>query len=264
MFELFAMSLREYWNEVDDSDSDVSHSIAELQDVLSEHFGREIRWDEPELDPDKQDEEISVDVIDDRQLSALHAIAAKLELDGNLDGLELDPENPWDCDVFERLEDELDSEDSSGDPEKFPHVLSIGNSFECVCIPVDLPFVAQINVNNDEDDEDDEEECHCNHGDDEECCCCDDEDENSLDISSVPALRRELDMIGEALKLNPNVNIDEIDVDFDEEDPYRFAKICWYIMNAKLNDAIKSKQPMIIRFCDDDEYDDLDDEDDVE
>ena len=69
MFELFAMSLREYWNEVDESDSDVSHSIAELQDVLSEHFGREIRWDEPELDPDKQDEEISVDVIDDRQLS---------------------------------------------------------------------------------------------------------------------------------------------------------------------------------------------------
>lgn len=261
MFELFVMSLREYWNEVDDSGMDVNESIKELQGVLTEHYGKSIVWDEPEIDDSKKDEEISVDVIDDRQISAVHAVAAKLELDGNLDGFEFDPDEPWECDIFDRLADELDDEETDRDVEKFCHLLSIGNSSECIAIPVDLPSVAQININGDEDESDEEHEHHCDCGDDE--CDCFEEDDGSIDIASLPALRRELDEIAKALKLNASLSIDDIDdATFDDVDPYRHAKIGWYIMSAKIDEALKAKLPLIIRFADDDEYDDIEDEDD--
>lgn len=256
MFELFAMSLREYWNEVEDG-GNVEDSIAELQGVLSEHFGKKVTWDEPELDPSKNDEEIAVDVIDDRQLSALHAVAAKLELDGNLDGFELDAEEPWDSPIFERLADEIEDEASDGELEKYCHLLSIGNSAECIAVPVDLPFVAQININND-DEEEEEHHCDC----EDECCC---EDDDSIDISSLHALRRELDSIADALKLDKSIDLDNVDdAEFAEDDMYRHAKIGWYIMSAKVDEALKAKLPLIMRFVDDDEYDDLDDEEEVE
>ena len=258
MFELFAMSLREYWNEVEDG-GNVEDSIAELQGCLSEHFGKEVSWEEPEADPSRKDEEIAVDVIDDCQLSAVHAVAAKLELDGNLDGFELDTEEPWNSPIFERLAEEIEDEASDGELEKFCHLLSIGNSAECIAIPVDLPFVAQININNDDDnDDDEEEEHHCDCGEDE--CCC--EDEDSIDISSLQALRRELDVIADALKIDKSKDIET--VDFDDADMFRHAKIGWYIMSAKVDEAIDQKLPLIMRFVDDEEYDDLDEDEDLE
>ena len=259
MFELFAMSLREYWNEVDRGDADVEESIDELQSVLSEHYGKKVTWDEPEFDPSKNDEEISVDVIDDRQISAVHAVAAKLELDDNLDGLEFDPEEPWECNVFDRLADELEDEATDNDVEKFCHLLSIGNSAECIAIPVDLPFVAQININGDEEEEGEEHHCDCGEDD----CCC--EDDNSIDIASLPALRKELDKIADVLKLDKSLSIDDVDGNaFDENDPYRHAKLGWYLLSSKVNEATKAGIPLIIRFTDDEEYDDIEDEEEAE
>ena len=257
MFELFTMSLREYWNEVGEG-ANVEDSIKELQDVLSDHFGKPISWDEPEIDPAKSDEEIAVDVIDDRQLSSLHAVAAKLELDGNLNDFEFDPEEPWDAPVFDRLADELDDEAADNDIEKFCHLLSIGNSAECIAIPVDLPSVAQINI----DDDDDEHEHHNCDCEDEDCCC---EDDNSIDIASLQALRRELDAIADAIKIDRSIDLDHAEeVAFDDDDIYRHAKIGWYIMSAKIDEALKAKLPMVMRFVDDDEYDDIDEDADVE
>ena len=198
-----------------------------------------------------------MDVIDDMQLASLHAIAAKLELDGSLDDFEFDPEQPWDAPVFERLEDEVLDEAAGKDVERFNHLLSIGNSFEFICLPIDLPFVSQINISNDEEEEE-EHHCDCE---DEECCCCE-EDDGSIDISSTVALRRELDDIAKVLNIDTSLNIDETDVDFDDEDPYRNAKFGWYILSAKLNEAIEAKMPLIVRFNDeDDDFDDFDEED---
>lgn len=260
MFELFVMSLREYWSESEEGSRDVQSSIDELQAVLTEHYEKKITWDEPEVDPSKKDEEISVDVIDDVQVASLHCVAAKLELDGKIDGLEFDPESPWDCDVFDRLEDHLDKEDK--EVEKFPHILSLCNSYECLCIPVDLPSIAEINVSNDEDEEE-EHHHHCDC-DDDECCCCED-DENSIDVSSIYAIRRELDVMADALKLDKSLNIDTDDVEkmLDEDDPYYTAKLGWYILSAKIDDAIAANLPLVIRFTED-EYDDLDEDGDVE
>lgn len=263
MFELFSMSLREYWTEMGDENTDVDHSIAELQEVLSGHYGKPVSWEEPALDPSKSDEEISVDVIDDMQLASLHAVAAKLELDGNLDDFEFDPEQPWDAPVFERLEDEVLDEASGKDVEKYNHLLSIGNSFEFICLPIDLPFVSQINISNDDEDED-EEEHHCDCCDEDGCCC--EQDDGSIDISSTVALRRELDEIAAVLKIDTTVDIDdETKLVFDDDDPYRNAKFGWYILSAKLNEAIEAKMPLIIRFSDeDDDFDDFEEEGDGE
>lgn len=265
MFELFMMSLREYWGEMSDGTADVSSSIAELQEVLSQHYEKEVTWDEPEEVP-VTEEEVDVDIIDDRQISALHVVAAKVVVDGNLDGLEMDPEEPWDSDVLDRLAEKADDDEELDD--RFCHLLAIGNSSECICLPVDLPFVAQININDDEA-EDKEECCGC-CGDhacdcDDDCCCCCEEDEG-IDISSLVALRRELDDIGKVLNIDPDLSIDDCEkIAFDEEDDLRYAKIGWYLLSTRVDDALKAKLPLIIRFVDDDEYDDiLDAEEDSE
>lgn len=252
MYEVFVMSLREYWNELGEVAKDVDESIAELQEVLSSHFEKEVNWVEPELDPAKANEEIDVDIIDELQLSSLHAVAAKLELDGNLEGLELDPEDPWENEVFERLTGKGDAD--GAELEHYIHILSLGNSAECFVVPADLPFVAQINVN----DDDEEDDCEC----EDDCDDCDCYDENSVDISSQMALRRELNKIAKALELDTSLKLEECEsLEFDDEDDLRYAKLGWYILSARLDEAIKAKLPLIIRYVEDEELDDIDDED---
>ncbi|MCL2326647.1 MAG: hypothetical protein FWC40_09165 [Proteobacteria bacterium] len=249
MYELFVMSLKEYWKDQDESEQDVTQSIQELQDVLSDHFQKEVRWSEPDVKSEEDETEIEVDVVDDLQLSSLHAVAAKLELDGNLDGLELPADEPWECDVFERLSETLEEKES--DIEKFCHILSIGNSSTCFIVPVDLPFVAQINVGDKEETEDD-------------CDCDCEEDDGSVDIASLPGIRRELDTIAAALKLDTSLSLDECEsIDFDDEDNLRHAKMGWYIFSHRVNDAIKAELPLILNFVDD-EFDDMDDDEDEE
>lgn len=252
MYEVFVMSLREYWNELGEVAKDVDDSINELQEVLSSHFEKKVSWVEPELDPAKADEEIDVDILDELQLSSLHAVAAKLELDGNLEGLTLDPEDPFENEVFDRLADMGDGEE--GELEHFTHILSIGNSAECFVVPADLPFVAQINVN---DDDEEEEDCGC----DDDCEDCDCEDNNSVDISSQAALRRELDRLAKALELDTSLKLEDCEsLEFDDEDNFRYAKLGWYILSTRLDEAIKAKLPLIIRYVEDEELDDIEDE----
>ena len=259
MFELFTMSLREYWNETDESgevtpQAEIDRSVEELQNVLTEHYGKVVSWQEPEVDFSKRDEDITIDVIDERQLASLHAVAAKLEVDGNLEGLEIDEEDPWESEIFVRLSDLLD-EAVDDDVEKFRHILSMGNNTEFVCIPVDLPFVAQISL--------DGEECGCDGG----CHCHDEEpsvedvecEDNGIEVSSLQALRRELDEIAVFMDLDRNLDINDDDaMSFSDKDPLRFAKVAWYIISHRVDESLKAGLPLIVRYTDDD-YDDIDD-----
>ena len=120
-----------------------------------------------------------------------------------------------------------------------------------------------------EDDEDGEEEkccCKCDDHEcdcDDDCCCCCDEGEG-IDISSLVALRRELDDIGKVLGIDSSINVDECEkIAFDEEDDLRYAKVGWYILSTRVDVALENKQPLIIRFVDDEEYD-LDEDADEE
>ena len=259
MVALFTMSLREYWNETDESgevtpQAEIDRSVEELQNVLTEHYGKVVSWQEPEVDFSKRDEEITIDVIDERQLASLHAVAAKLEVDGNLEGLEIDEEDPWESEIFVRLSDLLD-EAVDDDVEKFRHILSMGNNTEFVCIPVDLPFVAQISL--------DGEECGCDGG----CHCHDEEpsvedvecEDNGIEVSSLQALRRELDEIAVFMDLDRNLDINDDDaMSFSDKDPLRFAKVAWYIISHRVDESLKAGLPLIVRYTDDD-YDDIDD-----
>ena len=265
------MGLNEYWGE--SNAENAAESVAELKAVLSDHYGKAVDWPEPEVDVSKKDDEISVDVIDDRQLTALHAVAAKLELDGSLDGLEIDAENPWDCEVFDRIAD-VEDEESEESISKFAHLLSIGNSRECFCLPVDLPSVAQINIGDDDEDEADDGKCRCGCGHDkcdcdescgchgncgDECDCCE-YDDGCVDISSLQALRREFDMLADGMGLDKSLDIDD-DVAMealDAEDPLYPGRIGWYLFSKRIDEALAVQTPLIIRFVDDEGMDDDD------
>lgn len=253
MFELFSMSLREYWTEFNEESGiseNVDASIKELQDALSDYYGKKVEWNEPEVDESRKDEEISVDAISDEQLSALQAVAAKLELDGNLDDFEINEEEPWENEAFDRLAESEEDEEN----ERFSQLLAIGNA-ECICLPVDLPCVAEINT----EEEEEEEHCDC---DCEEGCCCE-EDDGSVDIASLQALRRELDDLAKCMNLDTSLDIDDDEAMNFEDNPLRLAMIAWYILSARIDESLKEKLPLLIRYNDEEDYDDLE-EDDVE
>ncbi len=257
MYELFIMAIKDYWNCHCENQDDVNKEVADLQNVLCEAYGKDVSWSEPDPDPAKADEEINVCAFSDAQFSSLQAIAGALELDGNLDALsDLDPEQPWDSEVFERLDDLEDENGESCSPKKFPTILSI-SSAECFMIPSNFDTVTVISM---EDDNDDECECdhHCDCECEDECCCCED-DENSTDIASLYAMRRELDAIGKALDTDPSVKLENVDdLDFGD-DPLREGKICWYILNQLVNDAIEANLPLICSYNPDD-GDDIEDD----
>lgn len=238
MFELFCMGLREYWTDNEAGDPDAS--FEELLSVLSEYYGKKIRWNDPAPDPAHKDDEIDVFELLDEQLVTLHAIAGTLELDGNLDNFNLtNVDEPWNCEVYHRLE-------QCGEDhvfEKYPHLLALGTENECFCLPVDLPSVASISTG-----DEDEHECDCDGDCEDGCCCCCDED--CVDVVSLVALRRELDDIADAMKIDKSddaIDLQDEESSFSTDDELRHGKAAWYILSNRVNAALKAGLPLIIR-----------------
>ena len=78
----------------------------------------------------------------------------------------------------------------------------------------------------------------------------------TTDISSSYAMRRELDDIAKHLGIDPDVDVVETHLTFSEDDPLHGAKVAWYVISAKINQAIAKGATLILRFNDED-YDDL-------
>lgn len=251
MFELFVMSLHEYWDGNFKNLDDLEGSLSSLKSVLSQHFDADVDWNDPEVKP--ADGDVEVERLTDVQLTTLQLVAAKLELDNTLDGLEFDLDEPWESPIFERLEDEIIAEDSDKDLEKFPHLLSLGNSRECLMLPVDLPHIASVDMSDDDDDDescdhDHEHSCGCGCHDDE--CCGFEEDDNAIDVSSTIAIRRELDVLADKLGVDKTVDMRKTKLTFDEDDPLHQAKIAWHTFSSVLNEAIDKNLPLIFLFND--------------
>lgn len=259
MYELFVMALKEYWNEQGDSIEEVTQNVKELQEVLSEHYKKKVSWDEPVPDVTNDEEEINVCAFSDIQFVALQAVAGALELGESLDDLEIgEGEEVYDAPIFNRVGEYTEDNEL----QKFPHILTVGSAVECFFLPVDLPFVAQINTEDEDADDCDCEDGHC-HCDDDDCDC--EDDESCIEISSLPAIRKELDAIAAALKIDTNIteaNLDELT--FDDDDNLREAKVAWYLMSAHVNEAIKAKLPLIMQYKDADYEDEFDDDEDDE
>lgn len=251
MYELFVMPLKEYWSE-DDPALGVEN-VTTLQKDLSELFGHEVCWKEPESFAQERDEdEIDVAAFTDVQFDALQALAAALEMGKTADDLNFDENGIVDPEIFETFAEYADEHDVK----RFPQILWLGHSMESFMIPPDFDQVVEVGDTDDECDC----ECECDH-EDGECCCCED-DTSSIDVASLPAIRRELDDMAKVLDLKSDLSLDDIEtVEFDDEDLLREAKVAWYILNARINEAIESKLPLIMRFSDDDDDEDAFDDD---
>lgn len=259
MYELFVMALKEYWNEQGDSLDEVKQNIGELQQVLSDHYGKKVAWDEPDPDPANAEDEINVCAFLDSQFSALQAVAGALELGENPEDLELgEGDDIFDSPIFDRIGDYTENEDLK----KYPHLLTVGTACESFFLPVDLPFVAQINTEDEDEDgcDCDDENCHCH---DDECDC--EDDENCIEISSLQALRAELDNLAKAIHLDTSITEADIEeLTFDDDDKLRDAKVAWYLLSAHVNEALKANLPLIMQYKDveDEDYEDeFEDED---
>lgn len=263
MYELFVMALKEYWNEQGDSIEEVTQNVKELQEVLTEHYEKTVSWDEPVPDVTNDEDEINVCAFSDVQFVALQAVAGALELGESLDDLEIgEGDEVYDSPIFERIGEYTEDNDL----QKFPHLLTVGSSCECFFLPVDLPFVAQINTEDEDDDECDCEDAHC-HCDDDDCDCDCEDDESCIEISSLQAVRKELDIIAKAMDIDTSVTEADLDeLTFDDDDNLRDAKVAWYLMSAHVNEALKANLPLIMQYKEADEAyeDEFDDEDEDE
>ena len=251
MYELFVMPLKEYWTEDDVAQG--AENVATLQKDLSELFGHEVSWDEPETVASSEDEEDEIDIaaFTDIQFDALQALAAALEMGKTADDLSFDEDGIVDPEIFESFAEYADE----NDVKRFPQLLWLGHSMESFMIPPDFDQVVEVG------DTDDECDCGCDHDHDDDDCCCED-DTSSIDVASIPAVRRELDDMAKVLDLKSDLSLDDIEtVEFDDDDLLREAKVAWYILNARINEAIKSKLPLIMRFTDDDDDEDAFDDD---
>ncbi len=251
MYELYVMPLKEYWTEEDAAEG--AENVSQLQKELSELFNADITWDEPDSVSTDGNDEIDVAGFSDVQFDALQAVAAVLEMGKSIDDLSIDLDGAVDPDIFQDFAEYADENDIK----RFPQLLWLGRSMESFIIPPDFKQVVEIG--NDDDCCCEDEECSCGCG-DEDCCCEDDQD--NIDVASLPAIRRELDDLGKVLSLKSGLTLDDIEnEEFDGDDRLREAKIAWYILSARVDEAINSKLPVVMRFTDEDE-DELEEEDD--
>ena len=122
--------------------------------------------------------------------------------------------------------------------------------------------MAQINTEDEDEDgcDCDDENCHCH---DDECDC--EDDENCIEISSLQALRAELDNLAKAIHLDTSITEADIEeLTFDDDDKLRDAKVAWYLLSAHVNEALKANLPLIMQYKDveDEDYEDeFEDED---
>lgn len=226
MFELVVMPLIELWMEDGLSEEDVKSALDNMQQALSAEVGQTIRWDE-------QLEEVSfeADCVDPYCIFALRAVAAYLEKHDSLEGFELG-EEPWNHEAFAALE-------SQGQAEAFKQVLHADGTACVAYVPAEMPDVYLM------DDEDE------------------DEGETSFSVGSLPALRKELDRLRDALGLEADLESHIDDVVFDPaEDPLAAPRYGWLVLSARCNEAIERKLPLIL--MEPSEDDELFEDDDYE
>ena len=241
MYEIFVMPLATYWDELEDLEIEAKEAVKDLQKELTEYYGKTVNW----VEPDEIDvEDIEVSLIEDNELMSLYVVAAKLETSENIDNIDLDPENPWDSEVFDELEKKLDD---GGNIDLYHHLLMPQNSPETIYVPVDLPNTVSLFS--------DEAAAEMDENFDE----ADYEENGSICVASLTKLRTELDKIQKILKTDPEIDIEDenVDIEFEQDDSLSSAKIAWYVLNTQINNAVKAKLPLIIRYVHDEEYDEL-------
>jgi hypothetical protein len=202
-----------------------------VQQSISQEVGSPVTWEEAA----EVEDTLDADELDPFCWHGLRAVALRLEQEGNLE--EFDPgEEPWDHPLFEEAE-------RRGGSEKFPQVVH-GEAELVAYAPVELEDCFRLTPAADPDEEDDGEG----------------EDEGDVAVGSLPALRRELKILGEALGLPETPEINEELVPADSEDPLLEARIGCAILAVRAAEAAEQSLPLIIAWDESDEDESDDDE----
>jgi hypothetical protein len=206
--------------------------VSMVQESISQEVGAPVHWEEVGEVADTLD----ADELDPFCWHGLRAVALQLEQAGTLD--KFDPgEEPWDHPLFEEAE-------RLGGSKKFPQVVH-GEAELVAYAPVELEDCFRLTPAADPDGEEDGEG---------------DEEEGDVAVGSLPALRRELKILGEALGLPETPEISEDLVPDESEDPLVEARMGCAILAVRAAEAAEQSLPLIIAW--DESDDDDDDEDD--
>ncbi len=217
MYELVVMPLTEFWDLGAEDPQELQEALEALQGALSEQVGSPVKWSEQGTQ-----ETYESDTLDPFCVHALRALAAWVDVHGDLQGFELG-ETPWEHDVFGALDEEEGSK-------KFPQLVH-SDADVAVFAPVDLPGVYFMGPE-DEDEADEEEE-----------------EMEELAVGSVTRLGAELDALNEHLKLQGDIDELPDDVVFDsDEDPLAAPKYAWAVLRAAVKRASAQKLPLILYF----------------
>src|SRR5690606_35163656 len=100
MYELVVMPPREFWALGAEPPEELQEALEALQGALSEQGGSPVKWTETATQ-----ETYESDTVEPFCIHALRAVAAWIDVHGDLKGFELG-ETPWDHDIFGALDEE--------------------------------------------------------------------------------------------------------------------------------------------------------------
>jgi len=204
-----------------------------VQQSISQEVGATVTWDEST----ESDEELVADELDPFCWHGLRVAALQLEEAGTLEGF--DPgEEPWDHPLFDEAE-------KRGGSKMFPHVVH-GEAELVAYAPVELEDCFRLTPAADPEEEGAEDE---------------EEGEGDVAIGSLPGLRRELKILGEALGLPDPPEISEDLVPTDSDDPLVEARFGCAMLAVRAAEAEAIGLPLIIAW---DEHAEDDDEPDAD
>jgi len=209
-----------------------------VQQSISQEVGAPVTWEESA----EMEDILDADELDPFCWHGLRAVALQLEQEGSLD--EFDPgEEPWDHPLFDEAE-------QRGGSQKFPQVVH-GEAELVAYAPVELADCFRLTPAADPDGPENE---NGNENGDEDG----DEDateEGDVAVGSLPALRRELKILGEALGLPETPEISEDLVPDESEDPLVEARMGCAILAVRAAEAAERSLPLIIAWDESDEPD---------
>jgi hypothetical protein len=194
-----------------------------VQQSVAREVGTDVAWD----DTAELQEVLEADELDPFCWHGLRAAALRLEQEGDLEGF--DPgEEPWDHPLFEEAE-------GWGGSKQFPQVVH-GEADLVAYAPVELTDCFRLTPTADPDEEGEGDE--------------DEERDGDVALGSLPALRRELKLLGKALGLPETPVISESLVPEDSDDPLVEARFACAVLAVRAAEATERGLPLIVAWDD--------------
>lgn len=186
--------------------------VRAVQRTLAEVVGSDVSWDDAaEVEDSLEAEELELD-----GRHALRVAALYLELEGSLEGF--DPgDEPWDHPLLEEAEER-------GGSKQFPQLVH-GEAELVAFVPLELEDCYRLVPEQDPDD---------------------DEPDGDVAVGSLPALQRELAVLGEGLGLPPQPELSAELASDEAADHLGPARLACALMMVRAAEAAERGLPLVI------------------